>query len=235
MWRVRPPNVRSPTQIHRHRRRARSADDAETRLPAALPWGQFALVGVIRKPLSLMFSQCGKQNVECWRRWSNRQLRLYVGCEVSMTLDANGAPRAAHLPPLTMEQVGWVGFSVGFSVWLDSRLDWVIGWGFRLSWVGDSRLGSRLVWFSVGLSVGLGWSWLGSVRLLVLSSQFSVLSSRFSVLGSWFSVLGSRFSVLNSRFSVLGFQFSVLGSWFGVRRSARPLRCAEARHRNVTL
>ena len=53
----------------------------ESALPQAVPWGQVALMGVVRQPLSLMVSHCGvgaggKVN-NCVQGWGNRLLNLY--------------------------------------------------------------------------------------------------------------------------------------------------------------
>lgn len=57
----------------------------EARLPAVLPWGKAAFVGVVRQPLPLMFTNCGA-NVKCWQSYPNRQIMLYVGCSTSLEL-----------------------------------------------------------------------------------------------------------------------------------------------------
>ena len=124
---------------------------------------------MIRKPLSLMFSHCGEQNVEC----SNRRRKVYFGCEVSMALGAHGEPRAAHLPPLTMEQVGSVrfgsrlrpaGISVRFGI-ADATGSVRLSVRFG-SLFGFARFGSRFVRFSVRF----GPVRLGSARFGVLSA-----------------------------------------------------------------
>lgn len=53
----------------------------ESAIPQDLPWGQVAMMGVVRQPLSLMVSHCGigqggKINA-CVKGWGNRLLNLY--------------------------------------------------------------------------------------------------------------------------------------------------------------
>lgn len=52
----------------------------ESALPPNLPWGHFAMLGVVRKPLGLMISHCGaglgKRN-KCVDSYGNRLMQLY--------------------------------------------------------------------------------------------------------------------------------------------------------------
>lgn len=68
----------------------------EWRLPAALSFGTFAFLGVMRDPLHLVMSNMGN-NVAKYASYGNRQLSIYIGCAASVRHAlAGGAPKPAH-------------------------------------------------------------------------------------------------------------------------------------------
>lgn len=74
----------------------------ECRLPATLPWGQFALLGVMRQPMRHMFSNCFGLKPRCLRNYHNRQLALYVGCAISFGIHGNESA-VPPVPPTSLQ------------------------------------------------------------------------------------------------------------------------------------